>query len=169
MDDLYQYVGPRAVLDRAGHVPAGVRIASAADLLGWVRATGQRPNTAGLIPATFVVDADGHLLVADRASEHVACSGQRAVRSAGEMFFRVAGGGVAVEEVSNQSTGFCPRPSSWAAVAAALDRIGLPHPGRFTTPVEFRRCPACGQRNVVRDGWFACAVCGADLPAEWNF
>ena len=51
----------------------------------------------------------------------------------------------------------------------ALDRLGLPHPGRFTTEVIFRRCPRCGQRNVVKDGWFECQVCGAVLPQGWNF
>jgi hypothetical protein len=51
----------------------------------------------------------------------------------------------------------------------ALDRIGVPHPGRFTTEMVFRRCRKCGERNVVKDGWFACGVCGAELPAEWNF
>jgi hypothetical protein len=76
---------------------------------------------------------------------------------------------VEVEEISNQSTGFCPEPESWPVVAAALDTLGVRHPGRFTLAVVFRRCPACGERNVVKDGWFACGVCGADLPAEWNF
>jgi hypothetical protein len=58
---------------------------------------------------------------------------------------------------------------SWPAVAAALDRIGVAHLGRFTTEVVFRRCERCGERNVVKDGWFVCAMCGADLPVGWNF
>jgi transcription initiation factor TFIIIB Brf1 subunit/transcription initiation factor TFIIB len=33
----------------------------------------------------------------------------------------------------------------------------------------FRRCPACGERNIVKDDWFVCGVCGADLPTVWNF
>ena len=90
------------------------------------------------------------------------------VRSAGEMFFSMAGE-VVVEEVSNLSTGFCPEPESWWAVQAALDGLGLPHPGRFTTEVVFRRCPRCFQRNVVKDDWFVCQVCGAELPQGWNF
>jgi hypothetical protein len=28
----------------------------------------------------------------------------------------------------NQSTGFCPQPESWSAVATALDRADVPHP-----------------------------------------
>jgi uncharacterized Zn finger protein (UPF0148 family) len=33
----------------------------------------------------------------------------------------------------------------------------------------FRRCGACGERNLVKDGDFACAICGAELPRTWNF
>ena len=169
MSDLFQYVGPKAIFDRTREAPPGVRIASASDLLEWLRSTGQRPNATGLIPVTFVIDEGGCLRVADRASEHVACSGHRPVRSAGEMFLRVVGDGVEVEEVSNQSTGFCPTPASWPAVAAALDPLGIRHPGRFTAEITFRRCTSCGERNVVKDEWFTCGVCGADLPHGWNF
>lgn len=169
MAKLYHYVGPAAIKERASLSQPGMRVRSMADLREWVRATDQRPNAAGLVPVTFVIDEDGSLRVADRVSEHVACSGLRPVLSAGEMFLRVTPGGVEVDEVSNQSTGFCPEPESWPAVAAALDSLGIRHPGRFTLAVTFRRCHACGERNVVKDGWFACGVCGADLPAEWNF
>lgn len=70
--------------------------------------------------------------------------------------------------VSNQSTGYCPDPDSWPAVAAALDRIGVGHPGGFTHPIVFRACPSCGQINVVREDVLICAVCGDDLPETWN-
>lgn len=53
--------------------------------------------------------------------------------------------------------------------AAALDQIAVPHPGGFTDEFTFRRCPGCGERNLVRDGEFACAICDAELPAAWNF
>ncbi len=101
MSNLFQYVGPKAILDRMGEAPPGKRIESVADLREWLHSTGQRPNRVGLIPLTFVIDEDGGLRVADRASEHVACSGRMPVRSAGEMFLRVVGNGVEVEEVSN--------------------------------------------------------------------
>jgi hypothetical protein len=165
MPRLYEYVGPEEIRRRAFTAPAGVRTASPLDLENWARQTGQRPNREGLIAATFVVDEQGNLCVADRGSEHIACSGSRAVLSAGELFFLAS----EVVEVSNQSTGFCPEPESWPVVAAALDRAGLHHPGRFTREVVFRRCPACGQRNIVKDGWFVCGVCGVMLPREWNF
>jgi hypothetical protein len=166
---LYHYIGPEDVRLRSAGAPAGVPITSAAHFGNWVRETGQRSNPVGLLAVTFVVDESGTLRVADRGSEHVACSGGSAVLSAGELFLQPSASGWEVVEVSNLSTGFCPEPECWPAVAAALDRAGLPHPGRFTLAVVFRRCPTCGQRNVVRDGWFVCAVCGADLPPAWNF
>ncbi len=168
MSRLYSYVGPAEIKARVAGAPAGTPIRSAADLLAWARAGGHAGPDA-LVAATFVIDARGDLRVADRRSEHVACAGGGPVLSAGELFLRVAGGRVEVAEASNQSTGFCPEPGSWPAVAAALDRLGVPHPGRFTTEVVFRRCEKCGERNAVKDGWFVCAVCGAELPAGWNF
>jgi hypothetical protein len=35
--------------------------------------------------------------------------------------------------------------------------------------VMFRRCVKCGERNVVKGGWFVCGVCEAELPQQWNF
>jgi hypothetical protein len=169
MTRLYRYVGPAAIKAGVADRPAGTRILSVADLLDWVRRTDQAPGRDGRVAATFVIDEPCDLLVADRRSEHVACAGGGPVLSAGEMFFLVEGNRVKVAEVSNQSTGFCPGPESWPVVAAALDQAGASHPGRFTNEVLFRRCTACGERNVVKDGWFVCGVCGEDLPAEWNF
>jgi hypothetical protein len=165
----YRYVGPREIAVRAAAGDAlGFRPASARGLRDWLRQTAQAPDGDGLFPVTFVVDAEGSLRVADRRSEHVACAGGRPVQSAGELFLLAGPGGVRVERATDQSTGYCPEPESWPAVAVALDRLGVPHPARFTEAFTFRRCPACGQRNVVKDGWFACGVCGADLPATWN-
>lgn len=168
MDKLYPYVGPAEIKARVAGHPAGTRITSVAMLLNWVR-VGQCPGPDGLVAVTFVIDAAGELLVADRHSEHVACAGGGPVLSAGEMFFVVEGDGIQVAEVSNQSTGFCPEPESWPTVAAALDRIGVAHPGKFTTEVIFRRCERCGERTIVKDACFVCGVCGAELPERWNF
>jgi hypothetical protein len=33
------------------------------------------------------------------------------------------------------------------------------HPGTFTDKVIFRRCPAFGERNIVRDCDLTCALC----------
>ena len=82
--------------------------------------------------------------------------------------FAPAGAGWRVDAVTNQSTGYCPDPDCWPAVAAALDQAGVPHPGDFTDKVIFRRCPTCGERNLVRDGDYTCALCDGALPARWN-
>ena len=166
---LYPYVGPPAIKGGVAGSPAGTRAGSADDILNWAKSTGERSRPDDLVAATFVVSPAGDLLLAARRSEHVACAGGGPVLAAGEMFFRVEGGAVEVAEVSNQSTGYCPEPGSWAAVAVALEKAGVTHPGKFTTEVVFRRCTECGERNVVKDGWYICGVCGAKLPLEWNF
>jgi hypothetical protein len=141
----YHYVGPSALRDRPGPV-----IAAPLD-----------PDE----PCTFVVTLDGDLRLAPRRSEHVALAAGQDVLAAGEMTF-TAGRVVAV---TNQSTGYCPDPDSWPAVAQALDRRGIPHPGGFTDWLVFRRCETCGERNVVRDNDFTCALCDGPLPHHWNF
>ena len=163
---LYQYVGPKRIADRAPCEPAGVPIRSPGDVLAWVRATAQEPS-AGCVIATFIVNASGVLLVADRRSEHVACAGRQPVRSAGEITFAV-GRAVEVAAVSNQSTGYCPEPESWPAVAAALGSAGLVAPDGFALACVFRFCPGCGAKNLVKGGVFECGVCGAELPAAYN-
>ena len=162
----YRYVGPpevRAVVrpDEAGWV-AGTQDDVAAWLRGCAVAEAREPFT-------FVIDLGGSLRLAARRSEHVACAGGEPVLSAGEIAFGAGPNGLAVTEVTNQSTGYCPEASSWPAVADALDRAGVAHPGRFTDEFVFRRCLRCGERNVVRDGDFTCAICDAELPASWNF
>jgi hypothetical protein len=70
--------------------------------------------------------------------------------------------------VSSQSTGYCPDGSSWSVVADALDAVGIEHPSGFTHEVVFRRCPACGRLNIVREEDFVCVFCDEVLPGEWN-
>src|SRR5205823_616346 len=81
MTRLFGYVGPADIRDRVAGRPAGTRISSVADLLAWVRATGQRAGPDGLVAVTFVIDEQGDLLLADRRSEHVACAGGGPVRA----------------------------------------------------------------------------------------
>ena len=99
-----------------------------------------RSASGGLIAATFVIDTDGRLRLADRRSEHVACAVGGPVLSAGEIFFSDEGDAATIEEVTNLSTGYCPEPESWSVVGDALDRLGVVHSGRFTTEVIFRLC-----------------------------
>ena len=89
--------------------------------------------------------------------------------SAGEMTLELDGGKVIITDISNQSTGYCPEPESWPAVAAALDQAGIEHPDNFTRAFLFRLCGICGQTNIVKEGDFTCAVCGTELKKAWNF
>ena len=163
---LYRYVGPKRIADRAGAAPAGAPIRGAEDVVAWARASGQE-LVAGCVTATFVIDAAGELLIADRRSEHVVCAGRGPVRSAGEMTFSLTEG-VEVVEVSNQSVGYCPEPESWPAVAEALSRAGLRGPNGFALACAFRRCEACGSMNLVKGGVFECGECEAELPPAYN-
>jgi hypothetical protein len=154
----YVYVGPSEIRERHADHPPGTPIRSAADLAPLA--------ASGEVVLTYVVGLDEVLRVADRRSEHVACAGGEAVLAAGELTATVDG---AVIEASNQSTGYCPEPTCWGALRAALERAGIEHCGGFTREFVFRRCPGCGERNLVKDGWFECSLCGAELPEHWNF
>lgn len=165
---LYRYAGPRSIADRVAASPPGTPVGSTADIVRWVRETGQRAGPDGGVTVTFVVDEGGVLRVADRRSEHVACAGGRPVRSAGELCVVARGDGVEVARVSNQSTGYCPEPESWPAVEAALRQAGLTPPAGFDPLCVFRRCVACGGLNLVKGGVFECATCGAELPGTYN-
>ena len=166
---LYPYVGPAHLVKKASSDMPRLRVGDAASLAEWVMA---QPDTKsdGSLTVTFVVLSDG-LWIADRHSEHVVCARGGPVHSAGEMTFAVDRRGRAVEVVyvTNQSTGFCPEPESWPSVEASLDTGGITHPGGFRVEMTFRRCPKCESTNIVKDGWFECAVCGAKLPSDWNF
>jgi DNA-directed RNA polymerase subunit RPC12/RpoP len=116
--------------------------------------------------ATYVVDLAGRLLVAPRRTEHVACASGEPVLAAGEIRFAADG---EVVEVSNNSTGYCPAEDCWASVRAALENAEIRHPAEFTFAARFRRCPRCGERNLVKDDWYSCALCEAELPSVWNF
>lgn len=152
----YRYVGPGEIRRRVAGDPAGSPVRSPSDL----------PLDE---PLTYVVTVDEILRIANRRSEHVACAGGGDVLAAGELIASRVAGIVRIVDVSNQSTGYCPEPACWPAVARSLDSAGIAHPGHFTIAVTFRRCNACGERNLVKDDWFECAICGAELPASWNF
>jgi hypothetical protein len=163
---LYHYVGPTHIGERVRGEPAGQPVRSGDDVRRWVRATHQDLST-GSVVATFVVDESGALLIADRRSEHVVCAGGRPVRSAGEITF-IIGETIEVGEVSNQSTGYCPEPESWPAVAPALEAAGWTPPDGYSLACVFRRCTECGSVNIVKDDLFKCAECHRRLPANYN-
>ena len=161
---LYRYVGPPHL--RGAASTARGRIASAADVVAWARRNGE---ARGEFVVTFIVNAREELWIADRHSEHVWCAAGGPVKSAGEMTFVVDKERVEVVAMSNQSTGYCPPPSTWLLTSHVLGVAGLPHPETWTEQFDFRRCDGCGAINLIKDDWFVCAVCDADLAREWNF
>jgi hypothetical protein len=158
----FKYVGPSKVLADSRGAPMGTSIVSHATLVAWL-------NTHGADDArwaTYVVSVAGVLLIAPRRSEHVACAGGEPVLAAGEIRFDPMG---SILEVSNNSTGYCPREDCWEAVRSALEHAGLSTPDGLTSVMVFRRCTHCGERNIVKDDWYFCAMCNTALPTAWNF
>ncbi|GAA2448381.1 hypothetical protein GCM10010191_77290 [Actinomadura vinacea] len=161
----YVYVGPDEIRARVRPGERGAPIGSADDVR---RRLDARERDERDEPFTYVVDLGGSLRLAPRRSEHVACAGGEPVLAAGEVAFEADGESVAVAAISNQSTGYCPGAESWPAVAAALDRAGVRRPDGFTDEFVFRRCAACGGLNLVKDAYFVCALCDADLPEPFR-
>jgi len=166
---LYKYVGPNEFKVGALRDAKRFRIQSISDLASCIRALSSNWRSNSALVCTFTVDTDGELWLADRRSEHVACAGGKDVLAAGEITFVQTGAGFEVIEVSNQSTGYCPQPSSWAVVAGVLDRLKIQRPLEFTTSFEFRRCEQCASINLIKEKLFSCDVCGAQLSLSWNF
>ncbi len=166
MNREYHYVGPGEIRDAARARSPGTPIHAVEDLRQWLASTPTDRTVEGDWIATFTLGTDQVLRVAPRRSEHVACAAGGPVLSAGEITMDDDGEVVAI---SNHSTGFCPEPESWGFVEAVLDRLGISHPERFTDAIIFRLCPQCGERNVVKDSWYYCHCCNAQLPESWNF
>jgi len=161
----FKYVGPEEIRIRSGHAPGGTPITSKSALLEWFKRSDTDMNAEDGW-ATYVVNLEGTLLVAPRRTEHVACAQGAQVQAAGEIQFDEQGN---VIEVTNHSTGYCPAEDCWDPVRSALDKADLDRPDEFTILVLFRRCTHCGQRNLIKDDWYRCEVCDAELPGEWNF
>jgi hypothetical protein len=151
----YAYVGPSWILpsvsDRA---PAAERSALVRqiELLGWDE------------PLSFVICDPGELILGPRQTEHVRLAGGDAVLAAGEIQFTRTATALEVVYVSNQSTGFCPSPECWSAVADALNRLGVVHNNEFAAAFEFRICRHCGAINLIKDAVFVCELCSSELP-----
>lgn len=169
MHRLYSYVGPHELRQLLEQPAYRVQVQQPSDIRAWITDTEQRLDGYRSVTATFIIAVDGTLWMADRHSEHVVCARGEAVWSAGEMTFEVQTQRIDVVAVTNQSTGYCPEPESWLSVAAALDQISLPHPATWTIAYMFRRCSTCATINIVKDGWFECAVCETPLDHHWNF
>jgi hypothetical protein len=166
----YNYVGSEEIRLSAANFPVGTVIHSIADLQKWIDGNCDRQTIASnLVVATFVIDLNCNLRLADRHSEHIACAGGEAVLSAGEIFISWNQTEFAVCDITNQSTGYCPEINSWHHVETALKKISIVCPSQFTVEFTFRRCCYCSQINIIKNDVFICSVCNSTLPPEWNF
>jgi hypothetical protein len=163
MPVAYRYIGPEQIRQQTREAPPGAEIRTIEGLQRWLASTPAALDEG----ATFVVALDGVLRLAPRRSEHVACAGGEPVLAAGEVSFQRERGGIRIE-ATNQSTGYCPEPESFAALAAALATAGLPVPAGWSHAFLFRRCPNCALLNLVKDDDLTCVACDHSLPLARN-
>ena len=97
------------------------------------------------------------------------CAGGKKVLSAGEITFNFEKAIVSVIEISNESTGYCPKPDSWEVIELVFNRLKIAHPKYFTSAFEFRLCEYCLTKNLIKEEVYECAVCGTNLDLNWNF
>ena len=164
----YFYVGSQAIRKKVDPKYEGHKIKNAEAVKKWINETNQELIHESVI-ATFIINEQSDLVISDRHSEHVMCAGGRNVLSAGEITFSFENGKIFISEISNQSTGYCPRPASWEIVAIVLDQTDLEYPQSFTKAFEFRYCENCHATNLIKEEIYECVLCGTDLDAEWNF
>jgi hypothetical protein len=159
----YDYVGSAEIAAQARAPIERLQPRSPDEIRSWRLARGK-----DTLELTYIVDATGALWLSDRRTEHVACARGGPVLGAGELVLRLGKHEVTILEVTNQSTGFCPEPSCWPAVRAALQQAGLRPPAELTHAFDFRRCERCGTINLLKDDGLECADCSAELPSAWN-
>jgi hypothetical protein len=163
----YPFIGNEKLLDLIRPDLEGHYIQSALDIERWFRTTNQEVNNNQQVIATFIIDLQGNLRINDRHSEHVVCAVGKPVLSAGEITFTFSKHNtIIISQISNQSTGYCPSPTSWNVVQNALEKIGIDFPTYFTTAFEFRICQNCGWINIIKDDYFFCENinCLCELP-----
>ncbi len=166
---IYPYVGNASLRDNLPPTSHRYHVMQSKALLQWLKETKQPNNIDNSLTVTFIIDFGNKLWINDRHSEHVLCANGEDVLSAGEMTFDVANTPVDIVSITNQSTGYCPEPESFRSVKLALNQTDLKYPLDFTTAYQFRLCKNCGTKNIIKDNWYVCAVCDADLNLKWNF
>ncbi|MGB1285098.1 MAG: hypothetical protein ACPG7F_01080 [Aggregatilineales bacterium] len=162
----YSYIGSDNILKNLPESSIRMSVQSPDDILKWMDKYHQ---TDYPVTVTFIIDTQERLWINERRSEHVLCAAGGNVLSAGEMTFNLSESVPSVIAVTNQSTGYCPEPESWWIVENTLNNANIKHPGAFTMAYLFRKCENCGTKNIVKDSWFYCGVCDAELSQQWNF
>ena len=164
----YKYIGPKDLLELIKDIGKGDIILSPQDVISWIKNTDQILDGENSVIATYIVNLNKELLIADRHSEHVVCAGGENVLAAGEITFTIENNIISISEITNQSTGYCPDIDSWNSLKDALNKTGMDHPDEFGREFIFRKCDNCGLVNLVKDDWFVCVSCNSDLSKLWN-
>lgn len=162
---LYGFIGPDRLLPLATAETPRLRLRRGMRAREILTALERPDARADELIATYVVDGGGAVWIAERQVEHIAAARGAPVLAAGEMTLDLAGDEIVVLAATNQSTGYCPSPASWTALAVALDAIGVDRPDDFEQVFEFGRCAECGALAIVKDGERICAECGGALAA----
>lgn len=84
---IYNYVGPRNLLQLIQKEQVHTQISKVQDILNWIEKTGQKLNKDKEVVATFVIGINHNLLIEDRGIEHVVCANGAPVLAAGEITF----------------------------------------------------------------------------------
>lgn len=163
MEHEYRYVGSAEIRKQADAPIERFHPRSLRELHQWMAHRSLRHATF-----TYVVTLDSRLLLSARGTEHVALAQGANVRGAGELSLEIPRGLVQLTSVTNQSTGYCPEPSCWPHVKAALEAVGIAPPNGFTHEFHFRRCTRCHTINLLKPEFPDCPVCGEQLPEQWN-
>ncbi|MEO1646441.1 MAG: hypothetical protein AAFR67_14715, partial [Chloroflexota bacterium] len=151
MAKLYKYVGLSKIRDDLPKKSSRQKVLSAENVREWLNTYARKPDYENVHIVTFIVSLDGFLWINERRSEHVLCANGQPPLSAGEMSFAMDDDDIIVVGVTNQSTGYCPEPSSWIAVETALSKTDIVHPVGFDPAYDFRLCDTCETINIVKD------------------
>lgn len=163
----YKYIGSPDFIPK-GEFPQRLLVQGVEKLSCWMIEHRNELDIEECIAATYVIDTDNQFWIADRSSEHVACAREGKVFAAGEVFFSGIDGVPYIDRITNQSTGYCPEPSSWKAVAQSLSKLVIDYPSEFDPAFEFRNCEKCDTLNVIKDEYYSCMSCYEDLSEVYN-
>jgi len=166
--NIYWYVGPKDLLDLIHTDVNRVAVINEESVRSWIHQTDQKLDYDNSVTATYIIDTNKVMWICDRHMEHVVCAIGGPVLSAGEATFKISTKSVEISYITNQSTGFCPKPSSWKVVNVALKNTGINYPQQFSTNFIFRLCLNCKTINIVKEKDYVCAVCNHDLEKQWN-
>jgi len=168
---FYNYIGTKEIYENVQARFKGTSIYHISDIDDWIKTTEQQSDDYGNIIATFVLMPDYTLRISDRHSEHVQCANRNPVLNAGEMTFAVNRQNKVqnIAQITNQSTGYCPSPTSWSKLEKALTPLNTAYPENFDPIYIFSYCVHCQCLKIIKDNYYFCTYCDNALPTDQEF